>query len=149
MLAQEMSNHENRGKIVWVLATSRPDLMEVDLKRPGRIDCKIPLFPSTSAEEGFKLLRGIGRRHGIEIPDSAFARLEKDLPDLLTPGEAENLLLDVRRALAIKAEDPVEAMKRRFEGYLPMVPENVMLEQIELAVRECNRPEYIPERFRK
>jgi SpoVK/Ycf46/Vps4 family AAA+-type ATPase len=44
MLAEEMSDTSNRGHIVWVLASSRPDLIEVDLKRPGRIDVKIPLF---------------------------------------------------------------------------------------------------------
>ncbi|HEY4330675.1 MAG TPA: AAA family ATPase, partial [Phycisphaerae bacterium] len=38
MLAKEMSDTRNRGKIMWVFATSRPDLVEVDLKRPGRLD---------------------------------------------------------------------------------------------------------------
>src|SRR5438874_9966524 len=33
MLAKEMSDTRNRGRIVWVFATSRPDLLEVDLKR--------------------------------------------------------------------------------------------------------------------
>ena len=38
MLAKEMSNTQNRGRILWVFATSRPDLLEVDLKRQGRLD---------------------------------------------------------------------------------------------------------------
>ena len=42
MIAQEMSYTANRGKVIWVLASSRPDLIEVDLKRPGRIDLKVP-----------------------------------------------------------------------------------------------------------
>ena len=45
MLAKEMSDTRNRGKILWVFATSRPDLLEVDLKRQGRLDVHIPLFP--------------------------------------------------------------------------------------------------------
>src|SRR5687768_3490372 len=53
MIAEEMSNTKNRGKIVWILASSRPDLIEVDLKRPGRIDVKIPLFPASTPEEAF------------------------------------------------------------------------------------------------
>jgi len=40
-----------------VLASSRPDLIEVDLKRPGRVDVKIPLFPTTTPREGFDLIR--------------------------------------------------------------------------------------------
>ena len=31
MLAQEMSNGANRGRVMWLLASSRPDLIEVDL----------------------------------------------------------------------------------------------------------------------
>ena len=45
MLAKEMSDTRNRGRIIWVFATSRPDLLEVDLKRQGRLDVHIPLFP--------------------------------------------------------------------------------------------------------
>jgi hypothetical protein len=35
MLAEEMGSSTNRGKVIWVLASSRPDLIEFDLKRPG------------------------------------------------------------------------------------------------------------------
>ena len=45
MMAKEMSDTRNRGKILWILASSRPDLIEVDLKRPGRVDVKIPAVP--------------------------------------------------------------------------------------------------------
>ena len=30
------------GASLWILASSRPDLIEVDLKRPGRVDVKVP-----------------------------------------------------------------------------------------------------------
>ncbi|MEM9478940.1 MAG: AAA family ATPase, partial [Verrucomicrobiota bacterium] len=46
MMAKEMSDTRNRGRILWILASSRPDLIEIDLKRPGRIDVKFPLFPA-------------------------------------------------------------------------------------------------------
>ena len=51
MLAKEMSDTRNRGRILWVFATSRPDLVEVDLKRQGRLDVHIPLFPPETAAE--------------------------------------------------------------------------------------------------
>ena len=51
MLAKEMSDTRNRGRIIWVFATSRPDLLEVDLKRQGRLDVHIPLFPPETPEE--------------------------------------------------------------------------------------------------
>ena len=55
MLAEEMGNSANRGKLIWILASSRPDLIEVDLKRPGRVDVKIPLFPTLETRESFEL----------------------------------------------------------------------------------------------
>jgi len=45
MMAAEMSRPENRGRVIGVLASSRPDLIEVDVKRPGRVDLKVPIFP--------------------------------------------------------------------------------------------------------
>ena len=49
MLAKEMSDTRNRGRIIWVFATSRPDLLEVDLKRQGRLDVHIPALPAGNA----------------------------------------------------------------------------------------------------
>ncbi len=45
MLAEEIGGSTNRGRVIWVLASSRPDLIEVDLKRPGRVDVKISAVP--------------------------------------------------------------------------------------------------------
>src|SRR5205814_7668194 len=84
MMAEEMSNTQNRGKIVWVLASSRPDLIEVDLKRPGRIDVKIPIFPTTTAEEGFELIRALCKRRSLLIDSASLEQLRPQIPDLLT-----------------------------------------------------------------
>ena len=62
MLAKEMSDTQNRGRIIWVFATSRPDLLEVDLKRQGRLDVHIPLFPPETPEERQALLLAIARK---------------------------------------------------------------------------------------
>lgn len=148
MLAQEMSNKDNRGRIVWILATSRPDLVEVDLKRPGRVDFKVPLFPTTTPAEGFRLLQTLARGHQLEVTEGDFARLENVIPDLLTPGEVDALLGDVRREVLTGGLAPVEVLHQRFTRYLKPVPAEIILEQIRLAVRECSKAEFIPERFR-
>ena len=61
MIAQEMSDTGNRGRVLWLLASSRPDLIEVDLKRPGRIDVKVPLLPTTTQAESAALDRRCSR----------------------------------------------------------------------------------------
>ena len=74
MIAEEMSDTDNRGRILWILASSRPDLIEVDIKRPGRIDVKIPLFPTLEPREGFTLLRALCKRVGSGDPGGGVRR---------------------------------------------------------------------------
>ena len=70
MLAKEMSDTRNRGRIIWVFATSRPDLLEVDLKRQGRLDVHIPLFPPETAARA----RGAAAGHRAEAQVAADRR---------------------------------------------------------------------------
>src|SRR5215510_7506208 len=76
MLAEEMGNSSSRGKLVWILASSRPDLIEVDLKRPGRVDVKIPLFPTSAPRESFDLIRTLCKKRGLNFEDNDFAAVE-------------------------------------------------------------------------
>lgn len=149
MIAQEMSNKENRGRIVWILATSRPDLVEVDLKRPGRVDLKIPLFPTTTPDEGAALLAAIARVHKLDLPIERLAEMKASIPDLLTPGEVDALLSDLKREVLTENLTPLDALQRRLVNYLKPVPVETILEQVRLAVRECSKAEFIPERFRE
>jgi hypothetical protein len=48
---QLMGDPEFRGKIFWILMTCRPDKLAPDVKRPGRCERMIPLFPCTTNEE--------------------------------------------------------------------------------------------------
>ncbi len=46
-----MSDTSNRGRVLFVLMSNRPDKVDIDLKRAGRLDRKIPFFyPQTAAE---------------------------------------------------------------------------------------------------
>src|SRR6201989_3269402 len=107
MLAEEMGNSANRGKLIWILASSRPGLIEVDLKRPGRIDVKIPLFPTTNARESFSLIRMLCQKRGVTIQDSDFASLEPRIPLLLTPGAAETLAVKIYRLVRTSGSSPI------------------------------------------
>src|SRR5205085_8522286 len=46
-----MSDTSNRGRVLFVVMTNRPDKLDIDLKRAGRLDRKIPfLYPQTEPE---------------------------------------------------------------------------------------------------
>jgi hypothetical protein len=148
MFAEQMSNPANRGRIVWILASSRPDLIEVDLKRPGRIDVKIPIFPTTTAAEGFALIRTLAKRRGVELQESDFAALEPLIPKLLTPGAAEAIAVKLYRAVRTEGLTPVDALRDTLETYQTPVPPDVMEFQIALAAREASDGDFVPEAFR-
>jgi ATPase family protein associated with various cellular activities (AAA) len=149
MLAEEMGSSANRGKVIWVLASSRPDLIEVDLKRPGRVDVKIPLFPTTTAREGFDLLRMLFLKRGLTVAEDAFASLEPSIPRLLTPGAAEAVVMRVYRQVRT-SEATLDAVLRDClaEYQNPIAPE-VMEFQIRTAVNEASALEFVPQIFRR
>jgi hypothetical protein len=86
MLGEEMGSSANRGSVIWILASSRPDLIQVDFKRPGRVDVKIPLFPTSTKQESFDLLRMLLKKRSIDLPAESLASLHSYIPLLLTPG---------------------------------------------------------------
>jgi SpoVK/Ycf46/Vps4 family AAA+-type ATPase len=148
MMAERMSDSRNRGRILWALATSRPDLVEVDLKRPGRVDVKIPIFPTATPEEGYQLIRALAKRRGVVLAPTLVEDLHPIIPDLLTPGAAEALSVKLYRAFKTGATDPQEALTAALRDYQAPVPLSVILAQIALAVAEATDLSFVPERFR-
>jgi hypothetical protein len=146
MIAQEMSDSGNRGRLMWILASSRPDLIEVDLKRPGRIDVKIPLLPTTTVEESGALLRALLKRFDIVLDAAAMAGMP--LPLLLTPGAAEALAVKVYRLSRTGPMPPIEALAQCLDGYQPPVPRDVLEFQMRIAVREATDLKFVPESLR-
>jgi hypothetical protein len=149
MIAQEMSDSESRGRVIWILASSRPDLIEVDLKRPGRVDVKIPLFPAATPDEAFRLIQALCRRYGLEIADSALPLVEASLPELLTPAAAEALAFKTYRAVHTRDLTPEAALAAQLQTYRSPVPREIMELQIQLAVAEASDQELVPEAFRR
>jgi hypothetical protein len=148
MIAEEMSNTANRGKLIWVLASSRPDLIEVDLKRPGRIDVKIPLFPTATPAEGLELIRALCKRKGLTITDAEAAQIEPTVPLRLTPGAAETLATKVYRLSRTQPLTAAQAIAASLADYRNPVAADVMDFQIALAAREASDVEFIPPAFR-
>ena len=149
MFAKEMSEPMNRGRIVWVLASSRPDLIEVDLKRPGRVDVKLPLFPTATPEESFSLLRALCRRRDIALDDHDLAANLAQMPTLLTPGAAEALALKIYRTIKTRHVPAAEALTAALADYQAPVSLETLRFQIALAANEATDRTFVPPVFRE
>lgn len=146
MIAQEMGAADNRGRVIWILASSRPDLIEVDLKRPGRVDVKIPLLPTTSVAESADLLQALLKRFDLQLESDQLQQLP--LPLLLTPGAAEALAVKVYRQVRTAQLEPLAALQQCLQGYQPPVPEELLRLQMSLAIREASDMAFVPESLR-
>src|ERR1051325_7492675 len=67
-----MSDTSNRGRILFLVMTNRPDKLDVDLKRAGRLDRKIPFLYVQTPEEVENIARASIRKNrintGVDLP---------------------------------------------------------------------------------
>jgi AAA+ superfamily predicted ATPase len=149
MLAKEMSETSNRGRIIWVFATSRPDLVEVDLKRQGRLDVHIPLFPPETPAEREALLLAIARK--LKLPLTA-ADLPPFTEDVTLGGnELEGVLVRALRVHELSAEPkkPLREVLTEVVREVRPNPHTRKLEYMDLvAVKECTDLRFLPEKYR-
>lgn len=138
MLAKEMSDTRNRGRIIWVFATSRPDLVEVDLKRQGRLDVHIPLFPPQTAKEMRVLLMSVSKKLKYPLAESDLP----DLPEGLEVGgnDLEGILVRSLRQYEL-APEPKEPLKDILSRTILEVRPSVYARKLQfmdlIAVKEC------------
>lgn len=157
MLAKEMSDTKNRGKIIWIFATSRPDLVEVDLKRQGRLDVHIPLFPPGDAAGRATLFGAMARKLKLPVKPEELPPLPDN--DQIGGNEMEGILVRALRGYETakdaeergqgKAAPLADCVGRAIADFRP----SAHVERLELmdllAVKECTDTRFLPERFRK
>jgi transitional endoplasmic reticulum ATPase len=145
-----MSDTTNRGRVLFVLMTNRPDKLDIDIKRAGRLDKKIPFFYAQDAEEVEPVLMAQLRRHKvahtIELPrdrDAVSARLVG-----YSNADIEAVVLvahDEAEAQGVKVTK--EIFEKAINDYLPS-RDAAMLEYMELlAVFESSSRAMLPKRY--
>jgi hypothetical protein len=149
MLAKEMSDTRNRGRIVWVFATSRPDLLEVDLKRQGRLDVHIPLFPPQTTEEMRGLLISVAKKLQFPLTETDIPPLPEGL--VLGGNEIEGILVRALRLYELLPE-PRLPLREIVGNVLKEVRPNAHTRKLEymdlIAVKECTDSRFLPPAYR-
>jgi AAA+ superfamily predicted ATPase len=151
-LSTFMGNTAYRGKIVWFLITSRPDLLPVDLKRQGRAEEHLALFyPETTAEHD-ALFRIMLKKTGITTTVQSITEVI-DNPAGLSGADIEAIL--ARALLASDAEYQAgtaavsaETLRHAFADFIPATSPLERELQILVAVQECTSREVLPESYR-
>ena len=150
MLAQEMADTKNRGRILWVFATSRPDLLEVDLKRQGRLDVHIPLFPPQDEAGRRELFAIMAKKLKVPAGSADFPAAAAALE--LGGNEMEALLVRAGRLHALAeanaAPRPIgEVIAEVFAEHRPSAYGDRLELMDLLAVEECTDAGFLPPRY--
>jgi transitional endoplasmic reticulum ATPase len=150
-LKEFMSDTENRGVVLFIMLTNRPDKLDTDIKRPGRMDRKIPFFYCETAADRAAVVAAVLRRYeGESTPDaSALAAVCEPLQGYSNADlEAMTLL-----GLEFRQRDPalslVEALTRAREDFMPPQESDMITFMELLAVSETSRRSLLPERFKR
>jgi len=149
-IATFMGNTEYRGKIVWFLLTSRPDLLPVDLKRQGRAEEHLALFYPESHEERVELVKTMARKAKVNFDGDIVAILPPDLPKM-SGADIESALVRAKLRAVTDRREKVTADDLR-ETFADFVPPSYPLEvelQTLVAISECTSRELLPESYRQ
>jgi SpoVK/Ycf46/Vps4 family AAA+-type ATPase len=148
-----MSDTSNRGRILFLVMTNRPDKLDVDLKRAGRLDRKIPFLYSQTPEEVEQVAAALVRKNKIRT-DVNFPSIRDRFSTKLvgySNADVEAVLLmandDAAREADGDAPVTAEHFVRAAGDYFPS-RDGELLEYMELlAVFEASSRRLLPPKY--
>jgi transitional endoplasmic reticulum ATPase len=146
-----MSDTSNRGRILFLVMTNRPDKLDVDLKRAGRLDRKIPFLYSQTPEEVEAVARALVRKNKINT-DVDFATIRATFSKKLVGYSNADVEAVVLMALDDAARDEAAVVSadrfiRAAADYFPSRDQE-LLEYMELlAVFETSSRRLLPAKY--
>ncbi|WP_445666472.1 ATP-binding protein [Fodinibius sp. AD559] len=150
-IATFMSDTRNRGEIIWFLMTARPDLMPVDLKRQGRAEEHLALFPPHTKEERVELFNAMKKKTGLQLTENYTPQVIEQGLKNFSGADMEAALTRAKFRAAAQDLDKVtpEVLDIALNDFLPPTyPEEIELQTLS-AVIECTSKELLPERYQE
>lgn len=148
-IAAAMGNSENRGRILWILMTSRPDLLPIDLKRQGRCEEHISLFYPETEQDRLEIAEAMARKNLSSHKITDWAPITQSSLHL-SGADIESIVVRARRVArqAGRAEVGDEDLRQVAEEFTPARDEMAVEYQELVAAREATSRAMLPSRFR-
>ncbi|HEX7446752.1 MAG TPA: AAA family ATPase [Pirellulales bacterium] len=150
MIASQMGDTSYRGKIVWMLLTSRPDLLPIDLKRQGRAEVHIPLFYPQDDAEVTAMFAAMARKNKIALAADALTGLSSPKDARLSGADIESVMLAARRIGLTAGRDEVQQadLRQALGEFIPSA-QGLEKEMQEIAaVLECTQQSFLTPAWR-
>ncbi|MBS1157427.1 MAG: ATPase central domain protein [Proteobacteria bacterium] len=145
-----MSEPENRGRVLFILMTNRPDKLDIDIKRPGRLDVKLPFFYAQSASERVEIIRALFARHGMQWGGTDEQHLLAcEALDGYSNADLEAVMLLAASAVTDDSTQiGAEAFEQAVADFMPPQDKNMVHYMELLAAVECSRRSWLPRHLR-
>lgn len=150
-LKEFMSDTDNRGQVLFILMTNRPDKLDADIKRPGRLDRKIPFFYAETAAERAAVVRAVLDRYESRCSID-WAKADALFETLAGYSNAD---LEAVALLALDFAErgdgtiSAEIFSEAVRDFMPPQDTQMIRLMEMLAVFETSRRSLLPERFRQ
>jgi len=145
---QFTGNTNNRGKVIFIAATNRPDLLDPALKRAGRFDKKIPIL-LPELEERAEIFRIMIDKYKFETDITDFTPFAEKT-DSYTGAEIE---IVVRKAYELANEDDTEGailtagiLEEAIDRCRPSTQQVQFMTM--LAIEECDDKDLLPDKYK-
>jgi hypothetical protein len=143
-----MSDPANRGKLVWIIISARPDRLEPDIKRSGRAGEHLPVFDNEGPEkEAF--LKHVLDQAGIDL--SVFSQEQsstfRQLIARYYPADFDQLLTELKRRRLVEGGLTPDMVLEEVRDFVPSDIARQREYQELLAVLECTSRELLPSRY--
>ena len=148
-LAAAMGDTRNRGRILWILMTSRPDLLPIDLKRQGRAEEHISLFYPDSEADRQQVVEAMLGKNKIKHEVTDWSPITKNKLTL-SGADIESLLIRARRVARMAGRPALTQadLEQVANEFSPARDEMAVEYQVLVAAREATSREMIPEQYR-
>jgi len=149
MIANQMGNTRYRGKIIWMLLTSRPDLLPIDLKRQGRAEVHIPLFYPHEAAEIHTMFEIMAKKNKLSLAAGAVPEVSPDRH--LSGADIESIVLAAKRGVVSAGrKDLTRAdLDQALAEFIPSAQGLEKELQVLAAVLECTQVSFLPPEWRE
>jgi SpoVK/Ycf46/Vps4 family AAA+-type ATPase len=144
MIASQMGDTRYRGKIVWMLLTSRPDLLPIDIKRQGRAEVHIPMFYPNDDAEIREMFLVMARKNKVKLTAEDLPVVSADRH--LSGADIESIVLSAKRRVLAAGRSALQKVDLE-EAVRDFIPSAQGLEkelQELAAVLECTQLNFLP-----
>ncbi|HIB90840.1 TPA: AAA family ATPase [Candidatus Poribacteria bacterium] len=144
-----MSDPNNRGKIIWIIITARPDKLEPDIKRTGRAGEHLPVF-DPEGQEREEFINFVLSKVGLSLDNflEDHKRRFLDHTASYSPADFVQFLTNLERKKHLTSRNLT--VDEILEIGYDFIPDDISLQrqlQELLAFVECSYQSLIPEKY--